>query len=52
VDAIPPATLRQLCEECIVQHIDVDTYNRMQRVEEAERETLQGMIDRMEVSSR
>lgn len=40
VDAIPPATLRELANECIVQHIDQDALERLRRVEAAERQTL------------
>jgi hypothetical protein len=40
VDAIEPATLRRMTEECITQHIDPDAYDRMKAVEAAERETL------------
>lgn len=48
VDAIPPDTLRDLCRQCIVAHIDYDAYKRMQAVEEAERDTLATIIANME----
>jgi hypothetical protein len=40
VDAIEPAALRNLAEDCITQHIDGDAYDRLKEVEAAERETL------------
>jgi hypothetical protein len=40
VDAIEPATLRRMVEDCITRHIDPDAYRRLQEVEAAERETL------------
>jgi hypothetical protein len=40
VDAIEPAMLRRLCDECIVRHIDEDLYDRLREVEAAERATL------------
>jgi hypothetical protein len=48
VDAIEPDELRRLCEECIVQHVDQDVYDRMKTVEEAERETLREIAERLE----
>jgi hypothetical protein len=44
VDAIDPATLREMCERYITQHIDADELQRTQDVEAAERETLATMI--------
>jgi hypothetical protein len=44
VDAIPPAQLRELCRECIEQHIDRRTLKRTRVIEEAERETLQTVL--------
>jgi hypothetical protein len=41
VDAIPPAILKQLVNDCIVQHIDGEALERLQTVERAEREVLQ-----------
>jgi hypothetical protein len=40
VDAIPPATLKRMVEERIVQHIDQGELRRLRKVEEAERDTL------------
>jgi len=40
VDAIPPAVLRQMVEECITRHIDPEQLQRTRQVESAERETL------------
>jgi len=45
VDAIEPDELRRLCEECITQHVDQDAYERMLRVEAAERKTLADIQD-------
>lgn len=45
VDAIEPDELRSLCRSVIVDHIDLDALERMQEVEEAERDTLEQMID-------
>jgi hypothetical protein len=47
VDAIPPDKLRDLVEECIVQHIDQDLLRRTKMIEKAERETLQGIVRRL-----
>jgi hypothetical protein len=40
VDAIPPRTLQQMVENCIVQHVDQQRLERLKVVERAERETL------------
>jgi hypothetical protein len=40
VDAIPPSTLRLMVRQCIEAHIDQEELQRLQTVEEAERETL------------
>jgi hypothetical protein len=44
VDAIKPDLLRNLAEVCITRHIDQDEYNRLLKVEEAERETLHSLV--------
>ena len=36
LDAIPPATLRQMARNAITQHIDPDEWHMMERVEKAE----------------
>jgi hypothetical protein len=41
VDAIDPDQLRALTSNCIVQHVDARLLKRIQRVEKAERKTLQ-----------
>jgi hypothetical protein len=46
VDAIPPATLREMVDDAIVQHVDGETYERTLAVERAERESLQSLIRR------
>ena len=51
VDAIPPDKLRKIVRNCIEQHIDQDQLHRMQIVEQAERATLQTIIDNMEEGS-
>ncbi len=48
VDAIDPDTLRGICEQCIVQHVDQEAYQRLLAVEDAERDTLAAMISGME----
>jgi hypothetical protein len=48
VDAISSTRLRELCEACIVQHIDSSALDRMQRVEDAERDTLATIVGRLE----
>jgi hypothetical protein len=45
LDAIHPVQLRQLCESCITQHIDIERYSRMKEVERLERDTLRSIID-------
>jgi hypothetical protein len=40
VDAIEPETLRDMCQACILQHIDADAYERMKAIEHAEHKTL------------
>lgn len=47
VDALPPSILKQLCEECVTQHVDHYQYEQMKIIEEAERTTLQTIIDSM-----
>jgi hypothetical protein len=46
LEAIPPARLRQLLEEKILSHLDADEVERLQAVEEAERETLIEIAER------
>lgn len=48
LDAIDPVELRRLADRCIVQHIDHDAHGRMLQVEEAERETLRQIAERLE----
>ena len=48
VDAIPPAQLRELCRQCIEQHIDQDVLERTQLVERAERNTLQNILGNLQ----
>ncbi len=43
VDAIPPATLRDLARGCVVGHIDPHVLERTQEVEAAERKTLEAI---------
>lgn len=45
VDAIPPDSLRELVRVCVEQHIDPDALDRLQVVEESERETMQRISD-------
>jgi hypothetical protein len=44
VDAIPPATLRQLARDCITQHIDRYALRQTERIEAAELETFQAIM--------
>ncbi|GAC1474988.1 MAG: hypothetical protein NVSMB9_26470 [Isosphaeraceae bacterium] len=45
VDAIPPADLRRLVKGCITRHIDPEAHERLLAVEQAERETLIGIVE-------
>jgi hypothetical protein len=47
VDALSSHTLRELVDDCITQHIDDDVYQRMRTVEDAERDTLQSILDQL-----
>jgi hypothetical protein len=47
VDAIDPDTLCEICEACITRHVDQDAYGRMMEVEDAERDTLARIIEKM-----
>jgi hypothetical protein len=40
IDALPPSELRQRVTDAIDSHIDVERWNRLLKVEQAERETL------------
>lgn len=46
VDAIPPSDLRQLCKDCIVQHIDADEWNQTCDIEAAERESFAAFAEK------
>lgn len=48
VDAIAPDVLRQLCEDCITQHLDREAYDQLKRVEDAELQTLAAVIENLE----
>jgi len=48
VDAIAPDELQRIATDCIIQHIDGDRYDRLMKVEEAERETLREIAERLE----
>ena len=45
VDAIPPTTLRAMVEQAIVGEIDVASWQRMKRVEELERASLENAVE-------
>jgi len=47
VDAIPPKILRQLARECIEQHIDSDILQATYDIENAERDTLDEIVERL-----
>ena len=44
IDALPPTELRQRVSDAIDSHIDVDRWNRLLKVEQAERETLDQFV--------
>lgn len=48
VDAIPPTTLKGIVRDCIEQHVEADALKRMYAVENAERDTLQAIVDNLE----
>lgn len=45
VDAIPPARLRELARECILRHVDRGTLDRLEHVEQVERQSLAELQD-------
>lgn len=45
LEAIPPAQLRDLCEDCITSHLDEGALERCRLTEQAERDTLQLLPD-------
>ena len=47
VDAIDPLILRTLVEQCITQHIDRITYDRLLEIEAAEQRTLFDIVSNM-----
>ncbi len=47
IDAIPPSELRRRVKEAIEEHIDVDRWNRLITVEQAEQETLNRFVEGM-----
>jgi hypothetical protein len=49
VDAIHPGRLRNLARECIEGHIDPQVLNRVLEVEAAERETLERVIEGLDL---
>lgn len=44
LDALPPDVLRQLVQDCILNHMDPWTYERLREIEEHERQTLAGLL--------
>lgn len=48
VDAIPPKTLIEICDDCITQHIDEQSLRAAARVEEHEKATLQQFSEMLE----
>lgn len=46
LDAIPPATLRQLVEDRILEHVDLDAYNVVRTAERDERDLLERLLNR------
>jgi len=47
LDAVPPDELRSRIENAIQEHIDQDEWERLQRVEQAEQETLESFIGQL-----
>jgi hypothetical protein len=45
IDALPPSELRRRVAEAIDSHIDVERWNRLVKVEQAERETLDQFVN-------
>jgi hypothetical protein len=50
IDAIPPTELRRRVTEAIDSHIDVERWNRLLQVEEAERDTLRQFVEGLETA--
>lgn len=48
VDAIAPDVLRDICRQCIEQHVDKEQLTRAKLTERAERETLQGILKQLQ----
>lgn len=48
VDAIDPDELREICSDCILRHVDQDAHRSLLNIEAQERETLEGIILRLE----
>jgi hypothetical protein len=46
LEAIPPKVLCELVKDLITRHVDIDVYNRLMAVEEAERQTLLSIAER------
>lgn len=44
VDAIPPSTLRDLVEVCIIKHINADALEKLEVIEESERTIFQRIV--------
>lgn len=44
LDAFRPAVLRQMVENCITRHINASEYERIERIEKAERDTLSSVM--------
>lgn len=47
LDALDPATLRDWVRQCIEGHIDADEYLRLLKIEKAERESLEAIIQNL-----
>lgn len=47
VDAIEPDQLRVLCRTCIERHVDVEALQRLQAVEDCERDTLASILENL-----
>jgi hypothetical protein len=49
LDALDPARLREIVEFCILKHINGEEYQRLRQIEDAERESLQWVVEHMHV---
>ena len=51
LDAIPPNKLREMVEDCILQHIDTEAVRKIERIEELEKQTLAAAFEGIQIST-